>query len=96
MHWPLTWRQSRSSCASIFTAGMTFVAAPAFTYTCATVTFTPLGLWVRKIANMSYEMSRGGVDSPRPRDERCYIEQPFGRLADQGGPARKKWIEFLF
>ena len=48
-----------SSCASIFTAGMTFVAAPAFTYTCATVTFTPLGLWVRKIANMSYEMSRG-------------------------------------
>ena len=25
----------------------------------ATVTFTPLGLWVRKIANMSYEMSRG-------------------------------------
>ena len=60
MHWPLTWRQSRSSCASIFTAGMTFVAAPAFTYTCATVTFTPLGLWVRKIANMSYEMSRGG------------------------------------
>ena len=38
---------------------MTFVAAPAFTYTCATVTFTPLGLWVRKIANMSYEMSRG-------------------------------------
>ena len=51
--------RSRSSCASIFTAGMTFVAAPAFTYTCATVTFTPLGLWVRKIANMSYEMSRG-------------------------------------
>ena len=59
MHWPLTWRQSRSSCASIFTAGMTFVAAPAFTYTCATVTFTPLGLWVRNIANMSYEMSGG-------------------------------------
>ena len=34
-------------------------STPAFTYTCATVTFTPLGLWVRKIANMSYEMSRG-------------------------------------
>ena len=26
--------------------------------TCATVSFTPLGLWVRKIATMSYEMSR--------------------------------------
>ena len=27
--------------------------------------------------------------------QRCYIEQPFGRLADQGGPGRKKWIEKL-
>ena len=26
--------------------------------TCATVSFTPLGLWVKKIATMSYEMSR--------------------------------------
>ena len=26
--------------------------------TCATVSFTPLRLWVRKIATMSYEMSR--------------------------------------
>ena len=92
MHWPLTWRQSRSSCASIFTAGMTFVAAPAFTYTCATVTFTPLGLWVRGCT----DHSQGGKQLDRSETAvLLYVSQSRAHLPQAGWGAPESVVQMI-